>query len=215
MKFNENLAGNELAEMMMTPAQFSITGATPCSATWKFTTNALEKLVVKCCREIIPEIESASFHPTSKGAVIVAVWLNGNCRHFINNKLQNTVINRQIREYSEDLKKFCDRYGLFMKKKGNIDGVILRPAKEDPRNLIGINIDLMKIIKVLFDADNAEFNKRFPSDERRQICQVIPTWHFKKYKDNNFDTIEYLEITKTEKLHNLKGAPKNIRSGKF
>lgn len=186
----------------------------PSEATWNISKETLEQLIEKTAKDYLGAkevrmvgIEAVNREGRNQQWPYVTLWMPSNTRHLYEevstagpgSSAEPLAMNVKVNRYSKELIDFCDQYapshdrrtGREIKRSKRI--TIVRPDKESPHGMIGIDLDLQKFITRFFDAKNKGFVDAWGNDTAvRSVnvyCSII-------YKGRESDRIIAVRVTK-------------------
>lgn len=205
---NQNLTIEQLKKYIYN-ASFNVAGRRPVSSKWLFSEQDLNKEVTELSKSRISEVEFVSLISDKSGGVDTIVWFNEFGKHFRNNSTANTALGKGFTQYSKELLEFIAKFGDGGNQKPSVKNCLVSPGDGDNRPLRGVRIDLLKYMQIILDSNNEEYSKLF-GGPKRKTCNINLSWHFKPYKNIKYDTIEFLEVEKTERVKKQNEAPITI-----
>jgi len=168
-------------------------GFLPSTAVFRLTLAQLKPVVLQCVKDFLSDAVNVTFITNGKtGEVATFVWIPSDSKHLRDESTLNerSAIKVPLTRYSSDLKEFMERFCYNDNKR-----VI---SEENGMHLAGIQIDLARIMKILFDERGNTFNKTFGGPRVQTNIKLIP--NYEKGRDGqNFGRLLYLEIRKSTK----------------
>lgn len=202
----------QLKFLKQAPVLYNNVGLLPSEASWYIPKDTMEQLIEKTAKEYLgaKEVRMVGIEPVNRDQrnqqwPYVTLWLPANSRHLYENvgtagKTNDPLaMSVQVNKYSRELIDFCDQYapthdrrtGREIKRSKRI--VIIKPSKESPRGMIGIDLDLKAFMMRSFDAKNKGFIDVWGNDLGvRSVnvhCSVI-------YKGHENEKIIAIRVTK-------------------
>jgi hypothetical protein len=187
---------------------YNAAGFLPSKVTFNVTLSQLKPIVLKSVQEFVDEIQNVTFITNSKsGEIATFVWLPSDSKHLRDTSTlkDNSAIKLPITRYSSELKEFMERF-CHPENKRTIN-------EEGGMRLAGIQIDLARVMRIIFDEQGTKFSKDF--NYPKVYTNIRLTANFDKGSDgHNFGKLRYIEITKSTKSAIEEAEPKPKKSFK-
>ena len=205
---NSQGRGNNDALTKYAAISYNPAGFLPSAVTYRVTLSQLKPVALKFIKEFLDEVENVTFITNPKsGEISTFVWLPVDSKHLRDNSTMkdNSAIKMPIIRYSNDLKEFMDRF-CHNDQKRTIN-------EEGGMRLAGIQIDLARVAKIMFDENGIKFNKDFSGSKVPTSIRL--TANFEKGTDgHNFGKLRYLEVTKSTRTGLEEAEPRPKKSFK-
>lgn len=205
-KFNEKKVPkdnlNKFAALSYNPAGFL-----PSAAIFRVTLSQLKPAVLDFAKTFLSDIQNVTFITNPKsGEISTFVWLPADSKHLRDTSTmdERSAVKLPIIRYSPDLKTFMDRF-CHSDHRRTI-------SEENGLNLAGIQIDLARIAKLIFDENGVKFSN--DCGVQRTPANIRLTANFEKGDGVNFGRLRYLEVVKSTRTGLEEVEPKPKKSFK-
>ena len=193
------------------PTAFSLSGWTPTGTQWRLTESQIEEIILRISKTYIDDANSVSIMVDRRnGSLSAYVTLPNNSHHIASDDLKsgNSAIKRSMRMMSKEIKEFMDKF--CMNNRRNL-------IKGTNSNYVGIEVDILKFMKIEFDENGNEFRKQFGGHNKKTEIVLYP--YFFKGKEGSggiYGALNYIRVEKTlpNRLDTNKWRPKqsyNVR----
>lgn len=195
----------------ISPTSYSLSGWTPTGTQWRLTESQIEEIILRISKTYLDDVVDVSIivdHHT--GGLTAYVTIPNNSHHITSNDLKSdkSVIKRSMRTMSKEIKEFMEKF--CMKNHRNL-------IKGANSNNVGIEVDIMKFMKIEFDENGNAFRKEFGNHNRKTQITLYPNF-FKGREGSGgaYGQLNYVRVEKTlpNRLDTSKWKPKrsvNIR----
>lgn len=200
----------QLEVLRNSPTIFNALDLIPSECTWYITAEDMERYVRKVAEEFLgrEEIRFVTIEGSLKGsrAPHAYIWLRKDSKHLVSDRNRNVnannmVMNPVIEQYSEELKRFADRFapthrddGTEISRKKRIR---LLDNGERDKNIKAMPVDLSRILERIFDSENRGFQDAYGSDRPARRCRIDVSCKYRKNDERNallgFKVVKSLE----------------------
>lgn len=195
----------QLKTLQQSPVMFNLLNLIPSKCTWVVPRQDLENYVLKTAEEFLGRGEvklvTIDAAPRANYAPRTVVWIDKNSRHLVDRSINDNdaVFVPTVERYSQDLRNFADQFAATETDDGtpiNRKKRIKLTAAEGRENsgIIGIYIDLSRVLSRLFDIENRGFQEAFGKDVPVRPCSMNCDLIYEKRGDSRM--IMAIKITK-------------------
>jgi hypothetical protein len=162
----------QLKTVQQAPVMFNMLNLIPTGCEWIISAQDMEGYVMKTAEEFLGrgEVKQVTIDAgaSMKKPPRCFVWISRDSRHLVDRSVSdaNAVFTPQVDRYSDDLRTFCANFAPHERE----DGTPINKKKRvqivgsDDSRLVGIIIDINKVIMRIFDYDNRAFQDAFGRD---------------------------------------------------
>lgn len=202
----------QLKTLQQSPVMFNLLNLIPSKCTWIVPRQDMENYVLKTAEEFLGRGEvklvTIDAAPRANRAPRTVVWIDKNSRHLVDRSISDNdaVFVPTVERYSQDLRNFADQFAPTEMDDGtpiNRKKRIKLTAAEGRENsgIIGIYIDLSRILSRLFDVENRGFQETFGKDVPVRPCSIHCDLIYEKRGDSKFvmavQVVKYFEGNQT------------------
>lgn len=210
----------DMATLRQAPVMHNILNLIPSECSWYIEASDMEKYVLKVADEFLGsgEVRMVTIDPGYKSSAVptTCIWLKKDSKHLVDNTKSNgsqMVITPHVDKFSEQLKRFCDQFapqqrddGTPISRKKRI--VLVNNANQSgDRSIIGVRIDLTRVIARIFDVENRSFSDTYGADTPARRCNL----NCKAIYNKNDDRPRLIAIRVTKRFDDMRGDRRNSR----
>ena len=180
---NEQLA--QLAALTVTPSCLA-----PSSVKWELSEDQICSKVKELLVDFVPDIKEVTVETGRHGEPPQGfAWLPSNSHHVIDTSMQNSALNRNLQNYSKELKEVIDKFCPKECRRLIADAT---PGT----HLVGIPIDLQKAFRVIFDVDGIYASKTYGNQQVKSRLNLSAVY---RPGDGNekYGKLMYIEVEKS------------------
>jgi hypothetical protein len=207
----------ELKVLRNAPTMFNAMDLIPSECTWYILLEDMERYVRQVAEEFLgrEEIRTVTIEPGLKGSRVprTYIWLKRDSKHLVDKSRTvsaDLVINPQMDRYSDELKRFADRFapthrddGSEISRKKLIQ--IVQNIRDD-HSIVGIPVDIVRVLQRLFDSDNRGFQDAYGSEKGARRCRVEVACKYNNKGERlaltAFKVTKYLEGSRGSRVDN-------------
>lgn len=209
----------QLKTLQQAPVMFNLLSLIPSECTWTISLQDMENYVLKTAEEFLGrgEVKVVTIEPNSslKKRPRCFVWISRDSRHLVDRSVSDNsaVFTPQVDRFSDDLRSFCANFAPSERD----DGTPINKKKKriqitgaDDSRIVGIVIDINKVINRLFDVENRGFQEAFGRSVPIRPVNLRGTVLTERRGDDN--RIVGMKITKYFEGSSTQRRPKPIKN---
>lgn len=185
---------------------YTVSGYPPTMSGWDLTEGQVCDIIKEHAKSYLDDITDVTLEWNKRnGAIYAYVWLPKDSKHICDRGLQNgnSAINKKLNRLSQQMKEFMEKFCQKDRRR------TLPESSNLP--LVGVEVDVGKFLQLQFDEHGTAYGK-LVGDQFRRNTNIRVKPMFTKGRDNQFEKLSYIRVTKSLKTRGAGGRPQPKRS---